>query len=224
MPHLLILQDLHHSARSQEVQHSVPERLSTGRSDLCGHESVQALGSQVPQGWTRTSSPTGPTDPLVMLSCLPCITFCSTSRPPAHIPGCCSWISVQHSTQSSHGSCLTNWSTWVLRGLCACGFWTSSRTGHSQWESASRPPGRSPSTSVPLRGVCSHLCCSQVTACHQSPLLSWLSFQMIPHWVWSTTLMSRPTRGRLRGWLAGALRMTWELNVSKTNEMVFDFR
>ena len=39
--------------------------------------------------------------------------------------------------------------------------------------SPSRPPRRSPSTSVPLRGVCFHLCCSrcsQMTACHQSPL------------------------------------------------------
>ena len=27
--------------------------------------------------------------------------------------------------------------------------------------------------------------------------------------VWSTTLMSRPTGVKLRGWLAGALRMTW---------------
>ena len=31
-------------------QHSKPERLLTGRSDLRGHESVRAPGSQVPQG------------------------------------------------------------------------------------------------------------------------------------------------------------------------------
>ena len=35
-------------ASSQEAQHSKPERLSTGRSDLRGHESVRAPGSQVP--------------------------------------------------------------------------------------------------------------------------------------------------------------------------------
>ena len=50
MPRPSMLQDLHHSAGSQEAQHSKPERLSTGRSDLCGHESVRAPGSQVPQG------------------------------------------------------------------------------------------------------------------------------------------------------------------------------
>ena len=106
---------LHHSADSQEAQHSKPERLPTGRSDLSGHESVRAPGSQVPQGspliisWTRTSSPTGPTDPSMTLSRLPCITFCNTSRPPAHMPRV---LFVDFSSafkhDHPHGSCLTN--------------------------------------------------------------------------------------------------------------------
>ena len=50
VPRPAMLQDLHHSPGSQEAQHSKPERLPTSRSDLRGHESVGAPGSQVPQG------------------------------------------------------------------------------------------------------------------------------------------------------------------------------
>ena len=49
-PRPAMLQDLHCSAGSQEAQHSNTERLPTSRSDLRGHESVRAPGSQVPQG------------------------------------------------------------------------------------------------------------------------------------------------------------------------------
>ena len=49
MPHPAMLQDLHHSAGSQEAQHSKPERLPTSRSDLRSHESVRAPGSRVIQ-------------------------------------------------------------------------------------------------------------------------------------------------------------------------------
>ena len=64
-------------------------------------------------------------------------------------------FSVQHDHPSK--TVWQNWSTWVSRGLRACVFLTSPRTGPGQCELASRPPRRSPSTSVPLRGVCFHL-------------------------------------------------------------------
>ena len=216
-------------AGSQEAQHSKPERLSTDRSDLRGHESVRAPGSQVPQGSHWSSAGPAPV-------CLPgqqirwwCCRACPASlsaapRDPQHI---CQGVvrgflfSVQHNHPTE-----AVWQT----------------DPHGRREVSVRvdselPPGQAPvseNRQANLRdhpqrlgpsGVCSHLCCphcSQMTACNQSPLLSWLSFQMTLYWrVWSKTMMSRPTVERLTGWCS---ENDLELNVSKTKEMVFDFR
>ena len=218
-------------AGSQEAQHSKPERLSTDRSDLRGHESVQAPGSQVPQGSHWSSAGTAPVrlpgQQIRWWCCHACPASLSAApRDPQHI---CQGVvrgflfSVQHNHPTE-----AVWQT----------------DPHGRREVSVRVDSELPPGQAPVR-IGKHT--SEISLNSWAPqgcVLSPLLFSLFTN----DSVSSEPSvvmikfsddtilegliqnydesayRGevdRLAGWCS---ENDLELNVSKTKEMVFDFR
>ncbi len=118
------------------------------------------------------------------------------------------WASVQHSTQSSLSSSLTNWSSWGSTPLCATGCWTSWPGDLRQYGSALTHPAPSHWTQGPPKDVCwapSSSLCWPTTAHRHTTLTFSLSLRMTRlWWVSLATEMRQTTGARWAAWPGGA--------------------
>ncbi len=125
-PHML--QSYHHHSSPDEVISILLQWLPSSSTHSYSHEVLWTASHATHQVCPPPSLDPfhiGPTARPMMPSPLPSTQPSHIWTKKTHMSGCCSYTSVQHSTQSSLNSSLTNWSSWGSTPLCANGFWTS---------------------------------------------------------------------------------------------------